>query len=90
VVFSVLPSISPRGMLGAVDADRQCDNTRVLTEVDAVDHQRDQVQVPQRCGEQLGQGGLGHRHEPVGETADLLVAEAARSTFSPTGSSPTR
>jgi len=50
-------------MLGAVDADPQSHNAQVLTEVDAVDHQRHQVQVPQRCGEQLAQRGLGHRHE---------------------------
>lgn len=31
--------------------------------MDAVDHQRDQVQSGEVSGEQVGQGGLGHRHE---------------------------
>jgi hypothetical protein len=52
-------------MLGPVDTNTQCDNAQVLTEVDAVDHQRHQVQVPQWCSEQVRQGGLGHRHEPA-------------------------
>ena len=41
---------------GAVDADTQSHNAQVLTEVDTVDHQRHQVQVPQWRSEQLGQG----------------------------------
>ena len=53
------------GMLGAVDADPQRHDAQVLTEVDAVDHQRHQVQLPQWCGEQLAQRSLGHRHEPA-------------------------
>ena len=65
MVFSVLPSTSPQGMLGPVDTDTQCHDAQVLAEVDPVDHQRHQVQLPQWCGEQLGQGGLGHRHEPA-------------------------
>jgi len=52
-------------MLGPVDTDTQCHDAQVLAEVDPVDHQRHQVQLPQWCGEQLGQGGLGHRHEPA-------------------------
>ncbi len=52
-------------MFGAVDADPQRHNAQMLTEVDTVDHQRHQVQVPQWRGEQLGQGSLGHRHEPA-------------------------
>ena len=54
-----------QGMLGAVDADTQSHNAQVLTEVDPVDHQRHQVQLAQRCGEQIAQGSLGHRHEPA-------------------------
>ena len=38
-----------------------------LGEVHAVDHQRDQIQPGQIGGEQLGQGGFGHRHEPAGD-----------------------
>ena len=75
-------------MFGPVDADPQRHHAQVLTEVDTVDHQRHQVQVTQRCGQQLGQGGLGIATNRR-ETADLLVAEAARSTCSPTGSRPT-
>ena len=52
-------------MLGPVDTNTQCDNAQVRAEVNAVNHQRHQVQVPQRRGEQLGQRSLGHRHEPA-------------------------
>ena len=76
------------GMQGRVDTDPQRDNAQMLTEAGAVDHQRHQVQVPQWCGEQLAQGGLASSATKRRETADLLVAEAAASTFSPTGSSP--
>ena len=54
-------------MLGPVDADPQRHNTQVRAEVDAVDHQRHQVQVPQRRGEQLEQRSLGHLHKPAGD-----------------------
>jgi hypothetical protein len=48
----------------AVDADPECDDADVLTEVDAVEHQRDQVQLGQRPGEQIGQCGFGRLDEP--------------------------
>ena len=52
-------------MLDAVDADAQRDHAQMLTEVHPVDHQRHQVQLAQRRGEQLGQRGLGRGHEPA-------------------------
>ncbi len=55
----------PERMFGAVDADAQCDHAQVLAEVHAVDHQRDQIQLAQRSGEQLGQRRLGRGHEPA-------------------------
>jgi len=61
VVFSVDPSTSAR--LGPVDADAERDDAQMVGEVHAVDHQRDQVQVREIGGEQVGQCVLGHRHE---------------------------
>ena len=68
-------------VLGAVDADTQGDHTQVIAEVHPVDYQRHQVQLTQRCGEQLAQRGLGRADEPARdrglaprhETRDNLV-----------------
>jgi len=50
-------------VLGAVEADAEGDEAAVLAEVDAVDHQRHQVQSGQVGGHQLGQRSLGGRDE---------------------------
>ena len=57
----------PQRMLRAVDADAQRHHAQVLAEVHPVDHQRDQVQVTQRLGEQLAQRGLGRGDEPAAD-----------------------
>jgi hypothetical protein len=49
-----------------VDAGPECDDADVLTEVDAIEHQRDQVQLGQRPGEQVAQRGFGRLDEPPG------------------------
>ncbi len=51
-------------MLGAIDADAQRDNADMLSEADAVEHQRHQVQVPERAGQQLTQSSLGGLDKP--------------------------
>ena len=53
MVFSVDPSTSASGMSGAVDVDAERDHAQVVGEVDAVDHQRDQVQLREVGGEQV-------------------------------------
>jgi len=65
VVFSVDPSTSANGCLTGVDVDPEGDHTARLREVHSVDHQRDQVQPGQVRTQQVGQGRLGHLHEPA-------------------------
>jgi len=55
----------------------------------AIEHQRDQVQVPERAGQQLAQRSLGGLDKPPRYGGGLLVAMATWSTRSPTGSSLT-
>ena len=65
VAFSVEPSTSASGcLIPSMSMPERHDAAR-LGEVHPVDHQRDQVQPGQIRGEQLGQRGLGHRHEPA-------------------------
>ena len=54
-------------MLVPVDVDAQSHDAARLGEVHPVDHQRHQIQPGQIRGEQLGQGGFGHRHKPAGD-----------------------
>jgi hypothetical protein len=54
-------------VLDSVDADAERDDAGVLAEVHPVDHERDQVQVPQAAAHQLGQRGPGHGHEAAGD-----------------------
>ena len=63
VVFSVDPSTTRQRMLGPVDADAQRDHAQMVGEMDPVDHDRHQVQPGQVRGQQVGQRGLGRRHE---------------------------
>ncbi len=54
-------------VLDPVDADTEGHDTAGFSEVDPVDHQRDQVQPGQILRKQLGQRGFGHRHKPAGD-----------------------
>ena len=71
-----------------VDTDPNATTQQVSAKCTAVDHQRHQVQRGQIGGEQLGQGGLGDRHE-LRRDRRLAVAEAISATCWPTDSSPT-
>ena len=74
-------------VLGPVDADAQRDHAAVLAEVDAVDQERDQVQVIEAAAEQPG-SAVSVAATNRRETADLEV-EAGRAPMAvPTGSSP--
>ena len=53
------------GMLGPVDPDAEGDDAQVPGEVDAVDHQRHQIEARQVRGQQLGERRLGRGHEPA-------------------------
>jgi hypothetical protein len=48
-------------MLVALEVDAQDDDATGFGEVDAVDHQRDESEPGQVGGEQLTEGGFGHR-----------------------------
>lgn len=65
-------------MLGALDTDAQRHHARLFTEVRAVEHQRDQIQFASGAASSLDSAvsvaAMNRR-----ETADLLVAIAARS-----------
>lgn len=61
VVFSVEPSTRASGC--KVVSISMLSATARLTEVHAVDHQRDEVQLTERGDEQLGKRGLGRRDE---------------------------
>jgi hypothetical protein len=52
-----------------------------------VDHQADQVQAGQVSGQQVGERGLGHGHNPARHRR-LAGPEAACSAWVPTGASP--
>jgi len=51
--------------MAGVDADPQGHHAAGLGEVHPADHERNQVQLGQVGEEQVGQRGLGHRHEPA-------------------------
>jgi hypothetical protein len=74
-------------VLGPVDGDAEGDHAGVLTVVDPVDHEADQVELGQVGGQQLGQRGLGHGHEPAGDRR-LRGARRALLDPVPTGSRP--
>lgn len=57
------PRPGPAGAWCDIDVDAERDHAQVLGEVHAVDHDRDQIQLGQVGGEQVGLGVLGHRHE---------------------------
>jgi len=51
--------------MAGVDADPERHDTAVLGEVHPIDHERDHIKLGQAGAEQVGQGGLGHRHQPA-------------------------
>jgi hypothetical protein len=89
VAFSVAPSASAKGNLGPVDGDAQGNHTAVLGHPDPSHQQRHQVQAGSVLGEQPARA-YSVRATNQHETADLEVPDAAPSTSTPTGSSPTR
>ncbi len=87
VAFSVEPSTSASGCLVPCRSMPSATTQTGLGEVHPADHHRDQVQSAQVGAEQLGESGLGLRHE-LRDTADLLVLVATSLICCPTGSRP--
>ena len=57
----------PERVLGAVDVDAEGDDTAVLAEVDAVDHERDEIEAGQVGREEPGEGVLRRGDEAAGD-----------------------
>ena len=88
VAFSVSPSTTPSGCLTPA-MSMPIATTHVIGEVDAVDHEGDEIELGQVGRDQLGQGVLGRADEAPGD-GDFDVPRDAASTAVPTGSRPAR
>ena len=74
-------------VLGAGDVDAERHDAEVIGEVDAVDHERDEIEPGEVTGQQLGEGVLGRLDEAPRDRGAGRGAGTALDRL-PTGSRP--